>query len=49
MSLLMVEVAGTIAGPWALWRSRRRVARDRHSTVFLAREEAEAVRLPAGA
>jgi glycosyltransferase involved in cell wall biosynthesis len=25
--LIAVEIAGTLAGPWALWRSRRRVAR----------------------
>jgi GT2 family glycosyltransferase len=27
LSLLALEVAGNLAGPWALWRSRRRVAR----------------------
>jgi O-antigen biosynthesis protein len=47
MSLLLVEVVGTIAGPWALWRSRRRVSRDGRSAVLLEREEA-AARLPPG-
>ena len=27
LSLILVEIAGTLAGPWALWRSRRRVRR----------------------
>ena len=27
LSLLALEVAGNLAGPWALWRARRRVAR----------------------
>jgi O-antigen biosynthesis protein len=27
LSLLLVEIAGHVAGPWSLWRSRRRVRR----------------------
>ena len=27
LSLILLEVAGSLAGPWALWRSRRRVRR----------------------
>jgi hypothetical protein len=27
LRLLLVEIAGTLAGPWALWRARRRVRR----------------------
>jgi GT2 family glycosyltransferase len=31
LSLLSLEVAGNIAGPWALWKSRRRVRREGRS------------------
>jgi len=27
LSLILVEIAGTLAGPWALWQARRRVRR----------------------
>lgn len=27
LSLILTEIAGTLAGPWALWRARRRVRR----------------------
>lgn len=30
-SLILLEIAGNLAGPWALWRSRRRVAREGRS------------------
>lgn len=28
LSLILLEVAGNLAGPWALWKSRRRVGRE---------------------
>lgn len=28
LGLILLEIAGNLAGPWALWRSRRRVARE---------------------
>lgn len=31
LGLIMLEIAGNLAGPWALWRSRRRVAREGRS------------------
>ena len=42
LSLILVEIAGSLAGPWALWRARRRVRRlgpgarpKRHHAVSL--------------
>jgi glycosyltransferase involved in cell wall biosynthesis len=42
LSLILTEIAGSLAGPWALWRSRRRVRRfgpsarpKRHHAVSL--------------
>ena len=42
LSLILTEIAGTLAGPWALWQSRRRVRRfgpsarpSRHHAVSL--------------
>jgi len=31
LSLILLEIAGNLAGPWALWISRRRVAREGRS------------------
>jgi GT2 family glycosyltransferase len=31
LSLILLEAAGNLAGPWALWRSRRRVRREGRS------------------
>jgi O-antigen biosynthesis protein len=31
LSLILVEIAGHLAGPWGLWRSRRRVRREGRS------------------
>ena len=33
LSLTLVEIAGNIMGPWALWRSRRRVTREGRSAT----------------
>lgn len=51
LSLILVEVAGTLAGPWALWQARRRVRRfgpgaraNRHHAVSL---ESHATQTPA--
>jgi GT2 family glycosyltransferase len=35
--LIAVEMAGHIAGPWALWRSRRRVRREGRSSQYVPR------------
>lgn len=37
LSLLLLEVAGNLAGPWSLWRSRRRVRRIGRSQDLRAR------------
>ncbi|MBK9313247.1 MAG: glycosyltransferase [Acidobacteria bacterium] len=34
LSLLLLEVAGNLVGPWALWRSRRRVKRERIGGIY---------------
>lgn len=34
LSLLLLEVAGNLAGPWALWRSRQRVKRERIGGIY---------------
>jgi GT2 family glycosyltransferase len=33
LSLVLLEIAGNLAGPWALWRSRRRVQREGRSQL----------------
>jgi glycosyltransferase involved in cell wall biosynthesis len=35
MSLILIEMAGNLAGPWALWRSRRIVKRRGRSTPYV--------------
>jgi len=35
LSLILLEFLGTLAGPWALWRSRRRVKREGRSTPYV--------------
>jgi hypothetical protein len=35
LSLLFLEMAGNLAGPWGLWRSRRRVAREGRSVPYV--------------
>jgi GT2 family glycosyltransferase len=35
VSLILLEVAGSLAGPWALWQSRRRVKREGRSTPYV--------------
>jgi GT2 family glycosyltransferase len=35
MSLILIEMAGNLAGPWALWRSRRIVKREGRSTPYV--------------
>ena len=34
LGLLLLEIAGSIAGPWALWQSRRRVKREGRSEPY---------------
>jgi O-antigen biosynthesis protein len=34
LSLLLLELAGNLAGPWALWQSRRRVKREGRSEPY---------------
>jgi O-antigen biosynthesis protein len=34
-SLIWVEIKGNLAGPWSLWRSRRRVAKEGRSGPFV--------------
>lgn len=52
LSLILVEIAGNLVGPWALWRSRRRVKRLGRSALYIpvsqrtAAEQALAVELP---
>jgi GT2 family glycosyltransferase len=35
LSLTLLEIAGNLAGPWALWRSRRRVKREGRSQPYI--------------
>ena len=35
VSLILLEVAGNLAGPWSLWQSRRRVKREGHSDPYV--------------
>ncbi len=34
LSLILLEMAGSLAGPWSLWQSRRRVRREGHSRPY---------------
>ncbi len=36
LSLILFEVAGNIAGPWSLWKSRRRVKREGRSGTYVS-------------
>lgn len=38
LSLVLLEIVGHLAGPWSLWRSRRRVARQGRSGPYVAAE-----------
>lgn len=40
LSLIATEIAGNLAGPWALWRARRRVRRFGPSAPFSGRHHA---------
>lgn len=35
LSLILLEIAGNLAGPWSLWQSRRRVKREGHSGPYI--------------
>jgi GT2 family glycosyltransferase len=35
LSLILLEIKGHLAGPWALWRSRLRVKREGHSQPYI--------------
>lgn len=35
LSLILLEIAGNLAGPWALWSSRRRVKREGRSAPYV--------------
>ena len=35
LSLTLLEIAGNLAGPWALWRSHRRVKREGRSQPYV--------------
>ncbi len=35
LSLILLEIRGNLAGPWCLWRSRRRVQREGLSTPYV--------------
>jgi O-antigen biosynthesis protein len=35
VSLILLEIAGSLAGPWAVWRSRRRVKREGRSAPYV--------------
>jgi hypothetical protein len=50
LSLVLLEFLGTLAGPWALWRSRRRVKREGRSTPYvpLARRSPAVVSMGVG-
>lgn len=36
LALVLLEIAGSLSGPWCLWRSRRRVRREGRSGPYLA-------------
>lgn len=38
ISLILLEIRGNLAGPWSLWRSRVRVAKEGHSGPFIAKK-----------
>jgi GT2 family glycosyltransferase len=48
LSLVLLEIVGNMAGPWALWRSRRRVKREGRSGPYKAvsRHSARAGQVP---
>jgi glycosyltransferase involved in cell wall biosynthesis len=35
LQLILVEIAGNLAGPWCLWKSRRRVKREGRSNPYI--------------
>jgi hypothetical protein len=35
LPLLLIEIAGNLAGPWSLWRSHQRVKREGHSGPYI--------------
>ena len=37
LSLILIEICGHVAGPWSLWRSRRRVRREGRSGPYVCR------------
>jgi len=43
LSLTLLEIAGNMAGPWALWRSCRRVKREGHSEPYIPVSERSAI------
>ncbi len=50
LSLILLEIAGNLVGPWALWRSRRRVKREGRSQPYIPVSRRSVVRqeLPVG-
>lgn len=38
ISLIFLEIRGNLAGPWSLWRSRVRVAKEGHSGPFVTKQ-----------
>jgi GT2 family glycosyltransferase len=44
LSLILLEAAGNLAGPWALWKSRQRVSREGRSDICDVRNTSEAVK-----
>ena len=38
LSLILLEMRGNLAGPWSLWRSRVRVAKEGRSGPFIAKQ-----------
>lgn len=45
ISLILLEIAGNLAGPWALWQSRRRVRREGRS-AFPGSDNVSSVQTP---
>jgi GT2 family glycosyltransferase len=43
LSLTLLEIAGNLAGPWALWQSRRRVKREGRSDPYIPVSERPAL------
>jgi glycosyltransferase involved in cell wall biosynthesis len=46
LHLILLEVAGNLAGPWCLWRSRRRVRREGRSGPYVSLAERQAATEP---